>query len=103
MKQKVGVIGDKYSVMLFKLFDFQVYYGESPNQIRETIKKMAEKGYGVIFITEEAAASVKETIESYKSQLTPAIILIPSQHGSKGIGVEEIKENVERAIGQNIL
>ncbi|MGX6979516.1 V-type ATP synthase subunit F [Vagococcus elongatus] len=103
MSRKVGVIGDKYSVMLFKLFDFQVHYAESSSQIRAAIRDMAEKDYGVIFITEEAAASVKETIESYKSRLTPAIILIPSQHGSQGIGMEEIRDNVERAIGQNIL
>lgn len=103
MNQKIGVVGDQYSTLLFKLFGFQVEVAVSAKQIRQTIERMAKENYGIIFLTEDAAILVEETIEKYKNQLTPAIILIPGQHGTKGIGQKSIQENVERAIGQNIL
>lgn len=103
MAHKIGVIGDKYSVMPFKLFGFDVRYGMSDRQIRDSIEQMAAEDYGVIFITEEASEQATETINRYKSKIQPAIILIPSNKGSKGIGKKAIQENVEKAIGQNIL
>ncbi|WP_207695914.1 V-type ATP synthase subunit F [Enterococcus sp. DIV0212c] len=103
MVYKIGVIGDRDSVMPFKLFAFEVIYAASAKQVRETIEMMAKGNFGVIFITEDASELAVETIERYKSEVTPAIILIPSHNGTKGIGLKEIQENVERAVGQNIL
>lgn len=103
MNYKIGVIGEKDSVMPFKLLGFNVVYTESQNQVRSTIDKMAKESYGLIFITESTAETVSETIERYKSSLVPAIILIPNQNGSKGIGLKEIQQTVEKAVGQNIL
>lgn len=103
MAHKIGVIGDKYSVMPFKLFGFDVRYGMSARQIRDSIEQMASEDYGVIFITEEAAQQAVETINRYKNKIQPAIILIPSNEGTKGIGRKAVQENVEKAIGQNIL
>lgn len=103
MTYKIGVIGDRDSVMPFKLFGFEVVYAVSAKQVRETIESMAKNAFGVIFITEDASELAVETIERYKSDVTPAIILIPSHNGTKGIGLKEIQDNVERAVGQNIL
>ncbi|HBM80667.1 MAG TPA: V-type ATP synthase subunit F, partial [Clostridiaceae bacterium] len=38
-----------------------------------------------------------------KNKLVPAIILIPGTQGSLGIGLQNIKENVAKAIGVDIL
>ncbi|MBO0472562.1 V-type ATP synthase subunit F [Enterococcus sp. DIV0840] len=103
MAYKIGVIGDRDSVMPFKLFGFEVVYAISSKQVRETIESMAKNNFGVIFITEDASELAVETIKRYKSEVTPAIILIPSHNGTKGIGLKEIQDNVERAVGQNIL
>lgn len=103
MAYKIGVIGDRDSVMPFKLFGFEVVYAVSAKQVRETIESMGNDHFGVIFITEDASELAVETIQRYKSEVTPAIILIPSHNGTKGIGLKEIQTNVERAIGQNIL
>ena len=64
---------------------------------------MTKKEYGVIYITEQCVQQIPETIERYKNQLIPAIILIPNHQGSRGIGLEEIQKSVEKAVGQNIL
>ena len=42
-------------------------------------------------------------IARFKDSLTPAIILIPGKEGSLGIGMRNIKQAVERAVGADIL
>lgn len=46
---------------------------------------------------------MQETIERYKAVPYPAIILIPNNQGSLGLGIQGIKDNVEKAIGADIL
>lgn len=102
MTNKIGVIGDKESVLPFKLFGFDVRYGTTEQAIRKMITEMA-KDYGVIYITEQCAQLVPDTIQQYQQALTPAIVLIPNQQGSLGQGLATIQQNVEKAVGQNIL
>ena len=99
MTHKIGVVGDKDSVLPFKLFR----YGTTKQTVRQAIEEMAKNEYGVIYVTEQCAALSPETIERYKEQMIPAIVLIPNHQGSLGIGLEEIQKNVEKAVGQNIL
>ncbi|MGM0125088.1 V-type ATP synthase subunit G [Enterococcus sp. AZ194] len=103
MAYKIGVVGDKDSVMPFKLFGFDVRYGHSSQVVRQSIEDMAKKDYGVIYITEECAAMAEETINRYKEEVSPAIVLIPNHQGTLGKGLSDIQKNVERAVGQNIL
>lgn len=103
MTHKIGVVGDKGSVLPFKMFGFDVRYGTDEKTTRKAIDEMAKADYGVIYVTEECAAKVPETISRYESQVTPAIVLIPNHRGSLGLGKERIEKNVEKAVGQNIL
>ena len=59
--------------------------------------------YGIIFITEQAYVQIPEIIDEYKESPTPAIIPIPGKDGSLGIGIKNVKKNVERAVGADIL
>lgn len=103
MAYKIGVVGDKGSVLPFKIFGFDVRYGTDAKSTRAAIEEMAKAEYGVIYVTEDCAAMMPETIERYDSELTPAIVLIPNHQGTQGIGREKIQKNVEKAVGQNIL
>lgn len=103
MTKKIGVIGDKSSVLPFQFFGFDVRHAVSSKEIRLCIEEMAAADYGIIFITEAAALQAEKSIARYKQAISPAIILIPGREGSQGIGLAAIQENVERAIGQNIL
>ena len=64
---------------------------------------MADDDYAVIYITEQAAQTVKEEIQKYRSKRFPAIILIPGSQGSLGLGMRAVKESVEKAVGADIL
>ena len=100
---KVGVVGDKDSILAFKALGIDVYPVIEVEEARKTIDKMALNNYAVIFVTEQIAQHLDETIERYNRQMLPAIILIPSNQGSLNIGMQRIRDNVEKAVGVNIL
>lgn len=100
---KIGVVGDKDSVLAFKAIGIDVYPVIEIDEARRTIDKMAANNYGVIFVTEQIAKDLTETIERYNRVMVPAIILIPSNQGSLNIGMQKIRDNVEKAVGVNIL
>jgi V/A-type H+-transporting ATPase subunit F len=100
---KIGVVGDKDSVLAFKAIGIDVYPVFNIEEARKTIDTMAVNNYGVIFVTEQVAKDLNETIERYNKMMVPAIILIPSNQGSLNIGMKRISDNVEKAVGVNIL
>lgn len=100
---KVGVVGDKDSILAFKALGIDVYPVIEVEEARKAIDKMAYNNYAVIFVTEQIAQHLDETIERYNRQMLPAVILIPSNQGSLNIGMQRIRDNVEKAVGVNIL
>ena len=45
----------------------------------------------------------KETIAELEGQPYPAIIPIPDNQGSQGLGERKLRQNVEKAVGMDIL
>lgn len=103
MRKKIGVIGNKDSVLGFKALGLNVFSPREADEIRKTIDKLAIDDYGIIFITEDLANKALETIQRYDEKISPAIIMIPSNRGTLNIGMDRIDENVEKALGSNIL
>lgn len=100
---KVAVVGDKDSVLGFRALGVDVFTTIEAQETRKTVDKIAKDGYGVIFITEQLAKLIPDTIDRYNNEVIPALILIPSNQGSLGIGMNNINRNVEKAVGSNIL
>lgn len=100
---KVAIVGDKDSVLAFKAIGIEVFEINTKEEARRTVDKLANSNYGVIYITEQIASEIEETINRYVKSITPTIVLIPSSQGSLGIGKKKISENVQKAIGMNIL
>ncbi|WP_067836241.1 V-type ATP synthase subunit F [Amphibacillus sediminis] len=103
MDHKIAVVGDKDSVLPFKILGFDVFASPTAQKARETIDSLAQQNYGVIYLTEAMAKEIPDTIKRYDAEVQPAIILIPNHKGSLNIGKNRIEENVEKAVGQNIL
>lgn len=100
--KKIGVIGDKQSVQGFAALGIDVYPAVTEKNIRRLINTLAGDNYAILFITEQAASLVEETIEKYNTQPFPAIIPIPGNRGTLGIGEQTIRKNVEKAVGTDI-
>lgn len=100
---KVAVVGDRDSVLAFQALGVEVFTPVGAHETRKTVDRIAKEDYGVIFITEQLASLIQETIDRYNDKVVPAIILIPSNQGTLNIGMERINKNVEKAVGANIL
>lgn len=100
---KIGVIGDKDSVLGFKAIGLSVFPVTQPSEAEKILKELIEGQYAVIYITEQIAKDIVSTIDLYKERKLPAIIPIPGNQGSLGIGMQGVKKSVERAVGADIL
>jgi V/A-type H+-transporting ATPase subunit F len=100
---KIAVIGDRDSILGFKAIGLSVYPVSDPDKAVGIIHRLARDGCSVIFITEQVAERVKETIDRYKTAPYPAIIPIPNNEGTTGFGLRGVRANVEKAIGSDII
>ena len=100
---KVGVIGDKDSVMGFLALGIDTFTAYEPEEIKKTIHRLIEEDYAIIYITEQASLLAKDYIARFKDEPLPAIIVIPGIGGSLGLGMNEIRASSKRAIGVDIL
>lgn len=102
-KAMMAAVGDRDSVMLWNSVGVKTVYASTQQQVEQAVNSLAKQGAAVIFITEQAAALVPETLDRYKTVAFPAIIPIPGAEGSDGTGIQNLYSNIEKAIGTNIL
>ena len=103
MFNRVGVIGDKDSVLAFKTVGLEVFDAPDSNVARELIKKLSREDFAVIFVTENYARENEDLLDKFKAKTFPAIVAIPTSKGSTGFGLNRLKKDVEKAIGADIL
>ncbi len=99
---KIGVIGDKDSILGFKAVGLSVFPVTNSSEAENMLKKLSNE-FAVIYVTEQLAKDIVETIDMYKDSRFPIIIPIPGNQGSLGIGMQGVKKSVERAVGADIL
>lgn len=100
---KIAVVGDKDSVLAFGALGIDVYTVTNGDDARKAVDSLAKNQYGIIFVTEQIASLIPDTISRYDKETIPAVILIPNNQGTLNIGMDRINANVEKAIGTNIL
>jgi V/A-type H+-transporting ATPase subunit F len=100
---KIGVIGDKDTVLAFKSLGVDIFPVMDKIQADRTLSRLARENYAAIFVTEQIAKDIRERIEMYRNQMLPVVTLIPGNRGSLGIGIQDVKKSVEKAIGVDII
>ena len=100
---RIAVVGDKESIYGFAALGLDVCYTSPGVDNTAMFKRLCQsQNYGVIYVTEAAAAELEKEIEKYKELPSPAIILIPGVSGNTGEGLAAIRSSVERAVGSDI-
>jgi V/A-type H+-transporting ATPase subunit F len=102
---KIAVMGDWDSIYGFGALGLDTYRFDNNNisEAGNTLRKLAEEDYAVIYITEALASAVTDEIEHYRTKLAPAIILIPGVSGNTGKGMSQLSASVVQAVGSDIL
>lgn len=96
---KIAAVGDASSILLFHAVGVHTIAAESAPEVERAVVRLAREGYAVIYLTEQAAALIPETLAHYKTEAYPALIPIPNRSGSNGYGMRGIRENIEKAVG----
>ncbi|NLD26555.1 MAG: V-type ATP synthase subunit F [Acholeplasmataceae bacterium] len=98
----IAAIGSDDTILLFNAVGIKTYTLSDPLQVDKTIFQLSNQKCRIIYVSEEIYQAIPETLEKYKTAVYPIIIPIPTKTESKEIGLEKIKENVEKAIGFDI-
>ena len=88
---KIAVIGDYDSIYGFATLGLSICPVKTREETRDKLKQLAEGEYGIIYITEKAAAELGSALDEYRERVLPAIIQIPGVSGNTGAGVEGVK------------
>jgi len=101
---KIGIIGDRDSVLGFMALGFSVHEADDAEAAADVLAELVRSGeYAAIFLIEDYAVLLEEETAKYKNLPLPAITVIPGRNGSSGYGMANIKSAVERAVGADIL
>lgn len=102
---KLACMGDAASISGYAALGLEIFPFEAQElqPAGETLRRLAQSGYGVIYITEALAQGLAQEIAHYNDKPLPAIILIPGVLGNTGAGLRNVSKSVERAVGSNIL
>lgn len=100
---KLAVIGDRDSVLAFKAIGAEVYDAKNGFEANDILRELAKGDTAVVFITEQLAVEIEDTLKKLKTRPYPAVIPIPSAEGSNGFGLQGVKKDVEKAVGVDIL
>ena len=100
---KIAVIGDKDSILGFKTLGVATFSVNDADSALSALTEVAKEDYAVLFITEEIVRELEEPIAELNKRFLPAVVPIPNNKGTLGIGMAKVRENVEKAIGADIL
>lgn len=100
---KIAVLGDIDSIYGFSALGIHICPISSKDEAAKALKKLADEQYAIIYVTEAYYIELQAEIDQYKTNIIPAIIVIPGATGNTGIGMTNIKKIVEQAVGSDIL
>lgn len=102
MTYGIGVIGRKNNISGFKAVGFEIRPCDDRQGALSALKELSGS-CAIIYVTEDIAALIPEEMHYFDSRSIPAVIILPTSSGSTGIGMKQLNESVEKAIGSNIL
>ncbi len=100
---RIGVIGDRESVLGFKAVGLEVFPCDSGQEARKIFREIADDNFAIIYVTEALYREMEAEVTEYTDKRLPAVIPVPDKDGSLGIGLAGVKKSVERAVGADIL
>lgn len=100
---QVAIVGDHDSVIGFRALGMTVIETDDPVEAERQIRRLADDRYAVIFLAEALAASNPRLLREMRERRLPALIPIPTLAGSNGMGMDQMRDSVRRAVGMDLI
>jgi V/A-type H+-transporting ATPase subunit F len=105
---EIAMVGDRDSILGFKALGVSIFPAETIDEVIGILRTLIQQEFKIAFITEQVAPDA-ETItnemkghESLSGKTMPVIMMIPSNKGSMGLGMQRMQELVRKAAGADI-
>lgn len=100
---KIVFFGDRESIKGFAAVGIELCPCDDFENAKAQFKKLLSGDYGIIYITEELASILSEEIAELDETFLPAVIPLPGVKNNSGIGIQRLKDSVEKAVGSDII
>ena len=82
MCDKIGVLGDKESILVFAALGLDVHPVEREEQALEMFQSLVQsRQYAIVYVTEALADLLQGEIRRVRDKLVPAVTIIPGRGG----------------------
>lgn len=99
---QIAVVGTRDSVLPFRTLGMQTEIVESADTANSVIHKLVSQGFKLFFISEDIISLIGETVDKYKNDPVISLISIPCSGKKINYGLNQIKNNIERAVGSDL-
>lgn len=101
---KIAIMGNADAIGGFRAIGVEAISVYSIEDCQEKFWNVFNSSeYGILFITEDWAEKIQDILQNLPLKALPSVVAIPSQSGSTGAGLNNLKRTVEQAIGSDIL
>lgn len=102
-KVKIGAIGEKDVMLIFSAVGADIFPVMNPEEARDTLKRIAAENYGIIFITDNIAQQIDETIMEYSDKMLPSIMIVPGLGEHSDYAISRLRNAIIKAVGADII
>ena len=103
MNYEICVIGGESFLFPFLQFGFTTYTPSSEKDLRDYLKEIINKNYGIIYMEDRYCFMVKDILDKYSGALTPIFVPIGENSDGESYSGLMLKEMMEKAVGRNVL
>ena len=100
--KNIAIIGDPSSVLCFKAVGVTALPATNAEEVNAALEKVYIEKYAVVFITEQLKEFITDKMSDLIAKSLISLVLVPGSSGSMGIGMSQLKEIVNNAVGVTI-
>jgi len=103
MNYEICVIGSEALLFPFLQFGFTTYTPPSEAALREYLREVTQKSFGIIYIEDSYCFMVRDILDKYHGCLTPIFVPIGESEEGESFSKLMVREMMEKAVGINVI
>lgn len=101
---RIAVVGEKDCIYGFSAIGLETFFVKTLQEAKIIIKKLIKENFAIIYLTESIIEAGSEDIfEDFKDEFVSIIPIPGISKGSTDVGMKNLKKNVIKAVGTDIL